>query len=88
MISYIDLYNFDPLSDVTRKERKTLIIVTLIALALSKLGLYPTKISALGIDFSSAGIELNVLLPLYFRFILVYLLITFILYAFSDFVRS
>jgi hypothetical protein len=88
MISYVELYNFDPLSDVTRKERRTLILVTLIALAVSKLGLYPTEISALGINFTDSAINVNLLIPLYFRYVIAYLLLTFAVYAASDFIRS
>ena len=88
MITYVELYNFDSLSDVTRKERRTLILVALIALAVSKLGLYPTEISALGINFTHNGVDIKSLIPLYFRYIIGYLLLTFSVYAASDFVRS
>ena len=88
MISYVELYNFDALSDITRRERRILMLVALIALAVSKLGLYPTKISALGIDFAQSGVDIKSLLPLYFRYIIGYLLLIFCVYAASDFVRS
>lgn len=88
MKNYLDLYNFDPLTDVTRRERRTLILVTLIALAISKLALYPTKITALGIDFAANVIDIKLLMPLYFRYVISFLLVTFFVYAVSDFVRS
>lgn len=44
----------DPLSGVTRSERKILLGVSVIAIAIVKTGLIPTKISALGIEFSQA----------------------------------
>src|SRR5215212_9174358 len=41
----------DPLQDVTRKERKSLLGVSALGIAMVKAGLVPQKISALGIDF-------------------------------------
>jgi hypothetical protein len=86
MINYVELYNFDSLSEVTRKERKLLVVVALIALAVSKFEFYPTQLSALGIQFTI--VKTNLLIPLFFRFIVGYLLITFSVYALSDFIRS
>ena len=44
----------DPLSDVTRKERRSLLGASLVAAVVAKTGLVPTKIESLGIDFSTS----------------------------------
>lgn len=43
----------DPLSEVTRKERKFLLGVSMIGLFVSYSGIVPTKIAALGIELST-----------------------------------
>jgi len=73
----------DPLSDVTRKERKYLLLVSAIGLIMLKTSLVPTKIAALGIEFSQ--IDQNILLKAV-GIIVLYFLCAFILYALSDFV--
>jgi hypothetical protein len=45
----------DPLSDVTRKERKFLVLFSGLSIAIVLTGLLPTKISALGVDFTEAN---------------------------------
>jgi hypothetical protein len=45
----------DPLSEVTRKERRLLLGVSVLGLAMVKIGLVPQKISALGVEFSSVN---------------------------------
>lgn len=42
----------DPLESVTRRERKTLLGLCAIGIAIVHMELVPTKISALGIEFS------------------------------------
>ena len=44
----------DPLSQHTRGVRKSLLIASVIAIAVAKTGFIPTKISALGLEFSQA----------------------------------
>ena len=41
----------DPLSTVTRKERRALLLVSMIAITLVKARVIPSKITALGIEF-------------------------------------
>src|SRR5437762_2235765 len=73
----------DPLSEVTRKERRFLLGISIIAIALVRTGLVPSRISALGIEFSQTDqkslLSILALVTLYF-------LVAFSLYAISDFV--
>jgi hypothetical protein len=73
----------DPLSEVTRKERRFLLGFSIICYALLRAELVPTRISAFGVDFSDANRQalLHVL-----ALAMVYLLIAFAVYAASDFV--
>jgi hypothetical protein len=73
----------DPLSDETRKIRKALLGISAASIAIVHMGLLPTKISALGIDFSAS--DRNALLVV-LTLIVGYFLIAFIIYAFADFV--
>src|SRR2546430_6802694 len=73
----------DPLSNVTRNERKLLLAVSAIGLVLRNAGLVPTKIAALGIEFSQ--IDQKILLRAT-GLIVLYFLCAFVLYAVSDFV--
>lgn len=43
----------DPLSDITRKERRNLLFASTVGCAIVSMDMVPTKLSALGIDFSS-----------------------------------
>ena len=47
----------DPLSDVTRAERKTLLGLSAVGLVIARSGLVPSRISALGIEFDRADQE-------------------------------
>jgi len=71
----------DPLSNVTRKERKLLLSLSLLTLLIVKVGLFPTKISAFGIDFSANNISafFSIL-----GFAILYFFIVFIIYCISD----
>src|SRR2546428_12023446 len=71
----------DPLSSTTRKERKSLLGIGMIAIAIVKIGLVPTKISALGIEFSATDQKhvFHILAA-----VVIYYLMAFIFYAFSD----
>jgi hypothetical protein len=73
----------DPLSEVTRKERRLLLAASVVCYALVRADLVPTRISAFGIDFSEANQRalLHVL-----AVVVAYLLIAFTVYAGSDFV--
>lgn len=74
----------DPLSEVTRKERKSLLISCVVGIAISAGGLVPDKIEALGIS-----IEPNQEESLYYILagVIAYLLTAFTIYAWSDLKR-
>ncbi|HLA13636.1 MAG TPA: hypothetical protein VJZ25_01310 [Gemmatimonadaceae bacterium] len=77
-----DILLRDPLSDVSRRERRSLLGVSAIAVAIVKTGLVPTKIAALGIEFSSAD---RASLFKVLAAVVLYFLVAFILYGASDF---
>ena len=73
----------DPLSEVTRKERRALLGVSALGMAMSATGLIPTKISALGIEFpptEQASFVWAITGVVFFY------LIAFIVYAWSDYI--
>jgi hypothetical protein len=72
----------DPLSDVTRKERRTLLGACVIAYTIVKTGLVPSKIAAFGIDFTPTD-QKSILSIL--SLIIFYFLIAFVIYSISDF---
>ena len=73
----------DPLSEITRKERRTLLAVSALGAIMVKANIVPQKISALGIDFG----EINrTILLRSLALVIGYFLVAFILYAISDFV--
>jgi hypothetical protein len=72
----------DPLSEVTRKERRTLLGVSAIGVAMVKANLIPQKISALGIDFQQIN---QTLLLRSIAFVILFFLIAFLIYSTSDF---
>ena len=72
----------DPLSEVTRKERRTLLGASAIGVAMVKANLLPQKISTLGIDFQQ--IDQTVLLRSV-AFLILYFILAFLLYSTSDF---
>ncbi len=78
----IDSLLHDPLSEVTRKERRMLLIVSLAGIAITKAGLIPSQIKTLGINFASSDQK-----SLYFLVsaIVIYFIIAFFIYSASDF---
>ena len=72
----------DPLSEVTRKERKVLLGLSMVSLFFSQAGILPSKISALGIELKTT--DQNTILYLMSAG-LVYFIVAFSLYAMSDF---
>ena len=78
-----DLISSDPLSEVTRKERRALLGVSILGLALVLIPLVPTKISAFGIEFQY--IERRNFALLY-ALVIIYYLIAFVVYGFADLV--
>jgi hypothetical protein len=77
-----DLLLGDPLGDVTRKERRMLLVVSVIAIALIKIGLMPTKITALGVEFTETNQQALLWIV---SMINVYFLFAFVIYATADF---
>lgn len=73
----------DPLSSVTRNERRSLLVLSVIGIAIVKTGLVPSKIEALGIEFSPGDQKslLNIL-----GMVNLYLLVAFSIYALADFI--
>ncbi len=72
----------DPLSDVARKERRSLLGVSVIAILVGKTGLVPAKIENLGVTFTAP--ERTALLWV-FMMVVVYYTLAFAFYATSDF---
>lgn len=74
----------DPLSESTMKSRRWLLLSSLIALFITHAHIVPTKISALGITFSTnnqeAFLRVSATVPIYF-------LITFVIDGLSDFAK-
>src|SRR6267142_5712600 len=75
----------DPLSPVTRSERRTLLAVSAIGIIIVKAGFVPTKISALGIEFSETN---QVILVRTIAAVILYFLIAFVIYGITDFTAS
>lgn len=73
----------DPLSEVTRRERKALLGTSVLAVALVKAGLLPTEITALGVTLAAS--DQKALLVL-LGFVILYFLGAFLLYGGSDLV--
>jgi len=73
----------DPLSDVTRRQRKGLLLASLLSYVIVKLGIKPDRITAIGFEFDIEHINsLSTVLAL----VVGYFLVTFISYAASDFI--
>lgn len=72
----------DPLSDVTRKERRNLLLASVTGLLVETTGLVPTHISALGIEFSPPAQSAFVVLV---TLTVVYFIGAFVIYGASDF---
>jgi len=73
----------DPLSEVTRNERRTLLGLSAVAIVMLRSGLVPSKISALGIEFDHA--DQRALLGV-LALVIAYFLCAFLIYAASDLV--
>ena len=72
----------DPLSQNTRVVRKSLLVSSVIAIAVVKTGFIPTKISALGLEFSQA--DRGSMLWL-IGAVVAFFLLSFLVAAFADF---
>lgn len=74
----------EPLSELSRKERRILLITSLIGIFVEKAKIIPTKVGALGIEFSTQEQQVIVVL---LGSIVVYFLFAFVLYGTNDFLR-
>lgn len=72
----------DPMSEVTRKERRTLLGVATTGITVVLMGLEPKGISAFGITFDLVQYKR---LLLVWGVIVLYFLVVFVIYALSDF---
>jgi len=79
---HIEILLKDPLSEITRKERRSLLGVSAIGIAMVKIGLVPSKIPAFGIEFSQTN-KLSFFIVL--AAIVCYFLLAFLVYAIPDF---
>jgi hypothetical protein len=79
----LDVLVQDPLGDVTRKERRLLLGVSVLGVALVKTGLVPSKITALGIEFGKT--DQRALMTI-FGLVTLYFLVAFVIYGASDFI--
>ena len=73
----------DPLTEISRRERRNLLATSAVALMIVITGFVPTKISALGVEFSAAD-QRGLLWVL--ALVVFYFLLAFVVYALTDFV--
>lgn len=73
----------DPLSEVTRKERKVLLGGSVLSIFIIGADAIPTKISALGIEFGAMDQQVFLWL---LAAVIAYFTTTFVVYALSDYV--
>jgi hypothetical protein len=73
----------DPLSAETRKERRALLGTSGLGILVVRTGLVPTKISALGIEFSTRDQRSFVVAV---AVVVAYFFVAFLIYAVSDFI--
>lgn len=78
-----DLIKYDPLSEVTRKERRSLLGVSMLGLALITIPLVPHKIAALGVEFDE--INQTTFVNIY-SLLLAYYFTAFLIYAVADYI--
>lgn len=74
----------DPLGDVTRKERRNLLCVSIIVISIVRIGLVPTRITSLGIELTKP--ETTAFLWM-LGSITVYFFLTYLIYALSDYLH-
>ena len=72
----------DPLSDIARRERRNLMVSSAAAILVTRAGLIPTQISALGIGLSAPD---QAAFLIFLSAVVLYLLVAFVVYGFSDF---
>jgi hypothetical protein len=72
----------DPLSQVTRAERRMLLGISALSIFVTSTGLIPTRVSALGVDFGQSD-QRALLLVL--ALVVGYFLVAFIVYGLTDY---
>lgn len=72
----------DPMSETTRRERRSLLLVSFVGVAMTMTGLIPTQISSLGLEF---GVKHPRAVSWLLLFIVFYLLCAFVLYGYADY---
>lgn len=72
----------DPLSEVTRKERKYLLAYSVISIAIVLTGLIPTEITALGISFDQTN---QIYILIIFMLLVIYYLASFLSSLYYEF---
>jgi hypothetical protein len=75
-------YLGDPLSDVSRRERRNLIITSALSALVAQTGLIPTQISALGIGFSPLA---QTSFLIFLMVAIAYFLLAFVTYGLTDY---
>ena len=78
-----DLISYDPLSETTRRERRALLGLSILGLAIVKVPLVPEKFAMLGIEF--AKLNQATFVGLY-ALIVGYFLVAFCIYALTDYI--
>jgi hypothetical protein len=71
----------DPLTEVTRRERRSLLVASVLSIAFIRGGFVPSKISSFGIEFTQTDPRSLLIL---LSFVVLYFLLGFLLYAASD----
>ena len=71
----------DPLNETTRKVRRNLMAASVIGVVITKVGLVPSKISAFGVEFTSANQQALMSL---LAAAIAYFAISFIVYVYSE----
>lgn len=78
-----DLVTYDPLTEVTRRERRSLLALCVVGIGLVSVPLIPTKFATFGIEFSH--VNQRAFLALYAA-VVGYFLLAFLVYATTDYV--
>lgn len=71
----------DPLSKVSRQERTRLLLSSVCGLVVAKVGILPTKIESLGIEFTTSNRKAMIGL---LSVVVLYFLLAFVVYGFFD----
>ncbi|HEX8693240.1 MAG TPA: hypothetical protein VF746_12510 [Longimicrobium sp.] len=72
---------YSPLGEEVRKERRALLVASIIAIAIGASGIVPTRITTLGIEFSSGD---RIILLRIVALVILYLTFAFVLHAVLD----